>query len=574
MLYSNLTETDKNLIEYYITHYANESEGKKVIPLEAPLSKVLGEWNTSKERLYKLFGEKFIISDHVKIEHNSESNYQKFAANPTYTNFVLNLRDSFEEMFSAKRIEIIPIEGMRDTTLYYRIRALVDCFDISRFNSTKLSNDFFGCDITTIKIKHKDTGKVYSFQNGEKVMKAIKKLVDITGDPYCTEHFEEFRIFISQVLNEKYLEGELCVSIHPLDFMTMSHNGSKWRSCMKWDSDGCYKAGTVEMMNSASVVVAYLKSSKDFDIGDGNMWNNKKWRGLYIVGDDFIFSVKGYPYQNSDLDEAVLKLIGRTANANAESPLYNTNVIGEVHGDYDEDWTVCTATRCIYCFTTEKMYNDIAEWEGDHYYITDIGIKEELPPRELKSFDFEYSGKSTCVLCGEWNDEEEEVELICSHCKEHYTRCTYCHHLMEETDIVYNSEGAYYYDPQHLCQECFEKYHFFDPLDKNQLVSQGNSYPIMIVEEVEDNKYKVIGEIRCSYNTYNTLLCNEDHSVWEKYFNDKPLKFDYSYYSDYYITRENFKETTKENFPITMYERPYNVGKNGLKEVVRSYRYE
>ena len=38
----------------------------------------------------------------------------------------------------------------------------------------------------------------------------------------------------------------------------MSDNNSGWESCMSWRNNGCYRRGTVEMMNSPYVIVAYL----------------------------------------------------------------------------------------------------------------------------------------------------------------------------------------------------------------------------------------------------------------------------------------------------------------------------
>ena len=31
-------------------------------------------------------------------------------------------------------------------------------------------------------------------------------------------------------------------------------------------------------------------------------WNNKKWRSLYIVDENFITNIKGYPYQHNEFD--------------------------------------------------------------------------------------------------------------------------------------------------------------------------------------------------------------------------------------------------------------------------------
>ena len=91
--------------------------------------------------------------------------------------------------------------------------------------------------------------------------------------------FEQMRIKHSQILNKKRLKGTLCLSIHPLDYITISDNNCDWDSCMTWTGDDCpgeYRLGTLEMMNSPSVVVAYLDSKEPYHpLDDGRAWSNK-----------------------------------------------------------------------------------------------------------------------------------------------------------------------------------------------------------------------------------------------------------------------------------------------------------
>jgi hypothetical protein len=112
-------------------------------------------------------------------------------------------------------------------------------------------------------VSPKDGSKV-TITLGMKFMKALGKVVEAYN--LDQEMFEEFRIAHSQILNDKKLSGRLCLSIHPLDYMTMSDNESDWGSCMSWREGGCYRRGTVEMMTSPVVVVAYLKSEIDMNL--------------------------------------------------------------------------------------------------------------------------------------------------------------------------------------------------------------------------------------------------------------------------------------------------------------------
>ena len=130
-------------------------------------------------------------------------------------------------------------------------------------------------------------GKILKVQKGTKPLRVLAKM----AQAFNLEGFEEFRLTHSRILNQKKMTGELCLSIHPMDFMTMSDNNSNWESCMSWSDYGCYRRGTVEMMNSECVVVAYLRAKEDMKVSEDLYWNNKKWRCWFF----FDFKKKSFP---------------------------------------------------------------------------------------------------------------------------------------------------------------------------------------------------------------------------------------------------------------------------------------
>ena len=87
----------------------------------------------------------------------------------------------------------------------------------------------------------------------------------------------------------------------------MSDNNEDWESCMSWTQGGEYRVGTIEMMNSPYVIVAYLKSHHNLEWADN--WNSKKWRELYICSNDFVRSITGYPYKDEKITKLVLEKI-------------------------------------------------------------------------------------------------------------------------------------------------------------------------------------------------------------------------------------------------------------------------
>jgi hypothetical protein len=110
MLYSQLTEKDKNLIEYYITHYSNESNGTRATTLKAPLEYILREWNNSKENLYRAFGNNFIVSRDIEIEHCDDSFFARFRSNPIFEMFL-------HKLFAIARLGSFP-DGAKNSLCF------------------------------------------------------------------------------------------------------------------------------------------------------------------------------------------------------------------------------------------------------------------------------------------------------------------------------------------------------------------------------------------------------------------------------------------------------------------------
>lgn len=296
-----------------------------------------------------------------------------------------------------------------------------------------------------------DNGKEYVLQNGCKVVKALQKISKI----YNVDGFEEFQTNYSRIFNEKNLTGRLVISIHPLDYMTMSDNDCGWDSCMSWKEEGDYRMGTVEMMNSPYVIVAYLESKKDMVLRhnyyshETSYWNNKKWRELFIFSKDCIVPIKGYPYNNRELELMVLswlKEVGKNIGWEYDDTLYT--FYGEdasklwYHpeglGEDEPEPSIKFDLR----FSCNTMYNDLCG-DRDHYiYI----LKNH---EERKVIHMNFSGPAECMDCGEriYNTEDDPMLLICPKCNG-CVKCADCGRWILEDDAYYVNGRAY-------CYECY-----------------------------------------------------------------------------------------------------------------------
>lgn len=277
-------------------------------------------------------------------------------------------------------------------------------------------------------------GSKVQLQMGMKVTRAMTQLCKHLG---MESEWEQFRIAHSQVLNQKKLKGTLCLSIHPLDYATASDNDNGWSSCMSWREEGCYRMGTVEMMNSPMVICAYLKSNKQYmSIDDTNDWNSKKWRAWIIVTKDVIICNRHYPYHQEHFAtkaiEWVRDLVGEKYGWEYE----------DIHTDfiqYERD------TDRPVEFHTNYMYNDIG---GDDV----IGcFRKDAKMRNLPGY-INFSGPAECMVCGEEipYDVQGADTLMCHDC-EGRTYCTRCECDLDEDQCYTGPDGEIY------CEECYNE---------------------------------------------------------------------------------------------------------------------
>lgn len=278
-------------------------------------------------------------------------------------------------------------------------------------------------------------------------VKYMAPYVDETSTELLLSDIETFRIAHSQVLNTKNTRGKLCLSIHPMDYMTMSDNGCDWHSCMRWDDEdgiGEYHAGTLEMMTSSSVIVAYLES-KDawYPVEGEKAWSNKKWRELFIVTPDFITGIKGYPYCSETLETVVFEKLSELMAQNC-GITFNQKYVSR-HDDY-----IRTEKGVHISFSTSVMYND-CEWNE----ISGIFAQGFNPDGD---YTFRYGEGCYCIKCGKMRTYEDgdidgrQDELVCCACSRRRI-CSHC------GDIISGDEDDVYTDPNgnYICYDCNER---------------------------------------------------------------------------------------------------------------------
>lgn len=402
----------------------------------APVETILAEWDKQKTSLYNIFGKQFILEKEInyeKCEFEVLTNLQAFFNTPTYREFSI-----FGHNYCAANIEAGQFPWHHP--LY------------DELNSTLLVNDNFyenSYHGNTIRIPIPGTENEIVITKGMKMMKILRKIHTKLPEYFTVsdEQLEKDIVIYSQCVNTKNTHGTLCLSIHPLDFITASDNECDWDSCMTYSNEGDYRRGIIEMMNSPIVICAYLKASNNMGLIGGATWNNKKWREFFIVRDDIISGIKGYPFWTKDLETIVISWIKELSEK-----YYNVQYgdLIEFQPDHRDDLghSFKMSTR------EHAMYNDF--YQGNTYLccITD-------------KFDYEvivYPGNATCMWCGMVStstlDYDSSSCVCCFQCGADDSDYCECCGARTDSDDLTEVDGEYW------CSYCVDQYAGYSDVDR------------------------------------------------------------------------------------------------------------
>ena len=239
--FDKLASNDLTLIENYIRDYIADEEYDDLHGKFAGVENILAPWNRAKTTLFKLFGEELILSKEFSFSMTRDDLYRQ-VTDLLYDNYFMHqMREAYYNgVFNKTWTDIGNIKS-------WRVKEVVSCLinNVDTFIDNKLQYWPEEYKKITLKVGKEGENSIDLFPS-TKIMKVLSKIADMLG----IEGFEEFRIAHSQILNQKYIKGDCSISIHPLDYMTMSDNECGWDSCMSWRTFGGYRQGTVEMMNS------------------------------------------------------------------------------------------------------------------------------------------------------------------------------------------------------------------------------------------------------------------------------------------------------------------------------------
>ena len=393
-------------------------------------------WEENKKQfLFSLLRQQLIYSVPTEVSMTEEELYYKIKESGVRYTLQQQFKPEFARILTTMSSELDENEKIIEKCLF-------DLLNINILARQRIEKDY----------TFNWNGKRVKFNKGTKVTKLFRFFVneselDILIKKYAT------------IFNQKTIKGDLCLSVHPLDYFSVSDNQCGWNSCFSVH-DGSYRISTTGLLTSPNTMVAYL-SSEDVEYEAYNMsmtWNNKKWRTYVTMShDQKTFHIgREYPYSNPALRQKVVEMIA--------------DLTGLEYQEVDRE---------IYINTPDAFYND-----GFYHLYEATNIEDDEHIDELDIAEDCY-----CMECGTTYDLEGVNGICCISChpechEDYIGTCTLCDtHIFDYEDYTYVSNCGEY-----VCECCSPKLTYCQECDE---VYIGEDEPLVEVYHRKEDEYYV-----------------------------------------------------------------------------------
>lgn len=421
-----IPQKEQEMITDWIARYGGLYSDIKCSP--ASLDYILRFWATNKENFYHMLGGQLSVAK--RINYEAPLHDLRMAMDRELTD---EMNEFFGQLSCKIRYDDNPIGKAFDAAQLYPYM-----FGSASLREMLIKNRW---EFKDVKIPM-ENGKFFTIKTGMRITRAFQKMAEIAGIP----GFEAIRELHAKISTAKMVQGTMHLTIHPLDFITMSDNDEGWDSCMNWRNQGDYRAGTVEMMNSPFVIEAYIESARNKLDVDGQDWNSKMWRELYIVTPDLISNIRAYPFIDGNLSDIAIKWIKELAE---KCGFGKYRDVVDIYGDDCESTDYVNENELSLEFDTNNMYNDYCR-EPQHIIFSN-GFEKEW---NRQTYRLNYSGPMVCMNCGgEMESSLEETRAVmcpmCSDDQDQTWTCDYC------GNTIYDEDDLYIVDDTYLCVDCY-----------------------------------------------------------------------------------------------------------------------
>ena len=274
----------------------------------------------------------------------------------------------------------------------------------------------------------------YTTSKGDTIPKGMKLLRAFKFFESDANALEAEQNAASMIIQEDKIEGTLCLSVHPLDFLSTSENTHNWRSCHALDGE--YRSGNLSHMIDHSTFICYLKSSKDEKLPNfppDVPWNSKKWRVLFYMSDrwDMIFAGRQYPFcTETGLDFVKNKVFPR-ANLGDFSTWIDKKYCGfkdkDVYSNFSHSYVpvvdgLVPLDELVINEPGSLQFNDVLSsscYDALYAYkkVECFGGYKYAPVHKFTRFHV--GGKCNCTRCGKYPIEITS-SFMCNDCELEY----------------------------------------------------------------------------------------------------------------------------------------------------------
>ena len=393
-------------------------------------------WEENKQQfLFSLLRQQLIYSVPTEVSMTEEELYYKIKESGVRYTLQQQFKPEFARILTTMSSELDENEKIIEKCLF-------DLLNVNILARQRIEKDYtFDWD-----------GKRVKFNKGTKVTKLFRFFVNESELDALIKKY-------ATIFNQKTIKGDLCLSVHPLDYFSVSDNQCGWNSCFSVH-DGSYRISTTGLLTSPNTMVAYLSSGDvEYEAYDMSMtWNNKKWRTYVTMShDQKTFHIgREYPYSNPALRQKVVEMIADLTG-----------------------WEYQEADREIYINTPDAFYND-----GFYHLYEATNIEEDERVDELDVAEDCY-----CMECGTTYDLEGVNGICCISChpechEDYMGTCTLCDtHIFDYEDYSYIiSRGEY------VCECCSPKLTYCQECDEAYI---GEDEPLVEVHHRKEDEYYV-----------------------------------------------------------------------------------
>lgn len=302
--------------------------------------------------------------------------------------------------------------------------------------------------------------------SGMKVVKAFKLF------ERNDKLLEDIQNAASRIIQEDIVSGKLCISVHPLDYLSVSENIHNWRSCHALDGD--YRSGNLNYMVDNCTVVCYLRSDEEVILPhfpNTVPWNSKKWRVLIYFSQDhnMVFLGRQYPFSS----EIGVTYIQKTMLPRITSCPYWTEFQPNSHEDtvittQPYDFIIRNGIRIGNSFIGRREwiqdgynthhFNDVtlSSFYTEPLYSYAYGVNNTAP----STTTFKIGEAAPCPVCGS-REVMFDDGMFCDDCRpayseeesydDEYYECSNCNDTYRIDDMIWLPLSGSY-----ICPYCFD----------------------------------------------------------------------------------------------------------------------